>query len=250
MFKGKKIRLSGTLHEGMVQLAMGEHKLELGMSMQDKMLLMQAQDNGAVLDEEELLFLTGEQTNNFDVDVDDHPVKDLALNDNNIFQEDKCDAFDSDEAETAIGVHNAFYLKQAQRAQLALYDGSELLKTHHVPVLVPSSEDDLELAETTRIKMNEKMNDQVRAMKTVFENLEAEVDQNAIDLKSDEIERKNILITNENLITNYIAQYVFFIVTDSAMTTSRFHELSTAYAVVMNLAVKLEAENSKLLEKN
>nr|GEW36161.1 integrase, catalytic region, zinc finger, CCHC-type, peptidase aspartic, catalytic [Tanacetum cinerariifolium] len=40
----------------------------------DKMLLMQAQENGAVLDEEELLFLTGEQTNNFDVDVDDHPM--------------------------------------------------------------------------------------------------------------------------------------------------------------------------------
>nr|GEU83214.1 integrase, catalytic region, zinc finger, CCHC-type, peptidase aspartic, catalytic [Tanacetum cinerariifolium] len=51
----------------------------------DKMLLMQAQENGAMLDEEELLFLTGEQTNNFDADVDDHPVRDLALNDDNIF---------------------------------------------------------------------------------------------------------------------------------------------------------------------
>nr|GEY39029.1 retrovirus-related Pol polyprotein from transposon TNT 1-94 [Tanacetum cinerariifolium] len=63
----------------------------------DKMLLMQAQENGAVLDEQELLFLTGEQINNFDADVDDHPVKDLSLNDDNIFQADKCDAFDSDD---------------------------------------------------------------------------------------------------------------------------------------------------------
>nr|GEX26103.1 hypothetical protein [Tanacetum cinerariifolium] len=31
-----------------------------------------------------------------DADVDDHPVRDLALNDDNIFQADKCDAFDSD----------------------------------------------------------------------------------------------------------------------------------------------------------
>nr|GEU58445.1 hypothetical protein [Tanacetum cinerariifolium] len=62
----------------------------------DKMLLMQAQENGAVLDEEELLFLTREQTNNFDADVDDHTVKDLALNDDNIFQAYECDAFDSD----------------------------------------------------------------------------------------------------------------------------------------------------------
>ncbi|GJU02254.1 retrovirus-related pol polyprotein from transposon TNT 1-94 [Tanacetum coccineum] len=62
----------------------------------DKMLLMQAQENGAVLDEEELLFLAGEQTNTFDADVDNQPVRDLALNEDNIFQADKCDAFDSD----------------------------------------------------------------------------------------------------------------------------------------------------------
>ncbi|GKA94502.1 putative reverse transcriptase domain-containing protein [Tanacetum coccineum] len=62
----------------------------------DKMLLMQAQENGAVLDEEELLFLAGDQTNTFDADVDDQPVRDLAQNDDNIFQADECDAFDSD----------------------------------------------------------------------------------------------------------------------------------------------------------
>ncbi|GKC28612.1 hypothetical protein Tco_1035906 [Tanacetum coccineum] len=60
------------------------------------MLLMQAQENGAVLDEEELLFLAGEQANTFDADVDNHPVQDLALNEDNIFQADECDAFDSD----------------------------------------------------------------------------------------------------------------------------------------------------------
>ncbi|GJZ65177.1 hypothetical protein Tco_0621873 [Tanacetum coccineum] len=43
----------------------------------DKMLLMQAQENGAVLDEEELLFLAGEQTNTFDAYVDNQPVHDL-----------------------------------------------------------------------------------------------------------------------------------------------------------------------------
>ncbi|GJR92020.1 retrovirus-related pol polyprotein from transposon TNT 1-94 [Tanacetum coccineum] len=41
----------------------------------DKMLLMNAHENGAVLDEEQLLFLAGEQVTNFDDDVDD-----LALN--------------------------------------------------------------------------------------------------------------------------------------------------------------------------
>ncbi|GJT60344.1 retrovirus-related pol polyprotein from transposon TNT 1-94 [Tanacetum coccineum] len=48
------------------------------------------------LDEEELLFLAGEQANTFDVDVDNQPVQDLALNEDNIFQADECHAFDSD----------------------------------------------------------------------------------------------------------------------------------------------------------
>ncbi|GJR64958.1 retrovirus-related pol polyprotein from transposon TNT 1-94 [Tanacetum coccineum] len=62
----------------------------------DKMLLMQAQENGAVLDEEQSLFLAGEQVTNFDDDVDDSPENDLALNVNHIFEADQCDAFDSD----------------------------------------------------------------------------------------------------------------------------------------------------------
>ncbi|GKA28680.1 hypothetical protein Tco_0714925, partial [Tanacetum coccineum] len=47
------------------------------------------------LDEEELLFLAGEQVNTFDTDVDNQPVQDLALNKDKIFQADECDAFDS-----------------------------------------------------------------------------------------------------------------------------------------------------------
>ncbi|GJW00136.1 retrovirus-related pol polyprotein from transposon TNT 1-94 [Tanacetum coccineum] len=57
----------------------------------DKMLLMNAHENGVVLDEEQLLFLTGEQVTNFDEDVDD-----LALNVDHVFETDQCDAFDSD----------------------------------------------------------------------------------------------------------------------------------------------------------
>ncbi|GKC64172.1 hypothetical protein Tco_1096770, partial [Tanacetum coccineum] len=65
----------------------------------DKMLLMQAQENGVALDEEQLLFLAGGQDNV----VDEPPVQDLALNVDNVFQADDLDAFDSDvdEAPTA-----------------------------------------------------------------------------------------------------------------------------------------------------
>ncbi|GKG54790.1 hypothetical protein Tco_0560445, partial [Tanacetum coccineum] len=62
----------------------------------DKMLLMQAQENGVVLDEEQLLFITGGQDNVVDEDVDEPPVQDLALTVDNVFQADDCDAFDSD----------------------------------------------------------------------------------------------------------------------------------------------------------
>ncbi|GKA80315.1 retrovirus-related pol polyprotein from transposon TNT 1-94 [Tanacetum coccineum] len=40
----------------------------------DKMLLMQAQENGAVVDEEELLFLAADECDAFDSDVDDEPT--------------------------------------------------------------------------------------------------------------------------------------------------------------------------------
>nr|GFC61465.1 hypothetical protein [Tanacetum cinerariifolium] len=69
----------------------------------DKMLLMQAQENGVALDAEQLLFLAGGPDNAFDDDVDEQPIQDLALNVDNVFQAVDCDAFDADvdEAPTA-----------------------------------------------------------------------------------------------------------------------------------------------------
>nr|GEZ41113.1 hypothetical protein [Tanacetum cinerariifolium] len=102
-------QIQGTKLQVEVQLGMGEHRTELGMLIhnsdyfKDKMLLMQAQENGVALDEEQLLFLAGGQDNAIDEDVDEQPVQDLALNVDNVFQADDCDAFDSDvdEAPTA-----------------------------------------------------------------------------------------------------------------------------------------------------
>ncbi|GJV67922.1 retrovirus-related pol polyprotein from transposon TNT 1-94 [Tanacetum coccineum] len=543
----------------------------------DKMLLMQAQENGAVLDEEELLFLAGEQGNTFDADVDNQPVQDLALNEDNIFQADECDAFDSDvhTLENAIdhivtnevqqsnvidstsvymGNNNVIPYEQylsvnnisvvpscasstlnnvcvsfendafvphdpianelkIYKEQLAIYEqrakfeltereqrmddqmrmliqnrnkteenlkkelhsvklqlnstmennkifeetvttlkhefkqkeskfltdfsnlkhlndklenkrhsqdqsiqtihmmlnpaqmydqrtktAIELLKTHHVPVNVPSSEEELELAEATRNKLHVKMNDsvcvekrvnitppnyskenfmatftpqtqltpeqvfwsidlekrkaeelkanapplpvlppatvyppntpvhlvprtlpttsqvniglyvitqlfwdfektckkritptgitegergfeqtkrcyltevipffnllkehfdgvqkslvtEVRAMKVVFENLEAEVDQNEIDLKSGEIERKNLLITNENLIAECLSKDVFYTATDFVLNVSRFSDMHDAFTIAQKRIADLEYENFNLRNK-
>nr|GEV20083.1 hypothetical protein [Tanacetum cinerariifolium] len=69
----------------------------------DKMLLMQAQENRMALDEEQLLFNAGGQDYIVNEDVDKQPIQDLALNVDNVFQANDCDAFDSDvdEAPTA-----------------------------------------------------------------------------------------------------------------------------------------------------
>nr|GEY20373.1 hypothetical protein [Tanacetum cinerariifolium] len=80
---------------------MGRLRIELGMLIRVKR--DQAQENGVALDAEQLLFLAGGPDNAFDKDVDEQPVQDLALNADNVFQAEDCDAFDSDvdEAPTA-----------------------------------------------------------------------------------------------------------------------------------------------------
>nr|GEY40206.1 retrovirus-related Pol polyprotein from transposon TNT 1-94 [Tanacetum cinerariifolium] len=357
----------------------------------DKMLLMHAQENGAVLDEEEILFLAGDHANTFDVNVNEQPVRDMAQNDDNIFQADECDAFDSDidDERTAqtifmanlssagpthqqVGPFHASTLSEVQNlnndvdhvdvnheehkihnkvqqpivvnsdivemgnsniipyeqylknneAFVVLNDVSSALNDDslatELAIYKEQVEEDLELVDISREKMIEKFKDpecvkynithkplnyskenfiatfipqitltlkhvfcfkdlvkkrvealkaqattlkvlppatvslvkEVRAMKVVFENMEAEVDQNAIDKKYDAIERKNLLIINENLIANCIAQVVFYTVIDSVLTASQFHELKVAYDVEKSRAVKLKTENSKLLKKN
>ncbi|GJT97043.1 putative ribonuclease H-like domain-containing protein [Tanacetum coccineum] len=74
----KEYHFRGIMQEEMLKLGMLEVRTEMAIDsdyFKDKMLLMNAHENGVVLDEEQLLFLAGEQVTNFDEDVDD-----LALN--------------------------------------------------------------------------------------------------------------------------------------------------------------------------
>ncbi|GKD13023.1 hypothetical protein Tco_1197430 [Tanacetum coccineum] len=87
------------------------------------------------------------------------------------------------------------------------------------------------------------------AMKAVFENLEAEVDQNEIDLKSGEIERKNLLITNENLIAECLSKDVFYTATDSVLNVSRFSDMHDAFTIAQKRIADLESENFNLRNK-
>ncbi|GKD64109.1 hypothetical protein Tco_1306217 [Tanacetum coccineum] len=59
----------------------------------------------------------------------------------------------------AIGYKNPLYLSKAKQVQPALYNGHEIVKPNHDRALVHDSENTLEIAETTRKQMLEKIND-------------------------------------------------------------------------------------------
>ncbi|GKE85924.1 hypothetical protein Tco_1559666, partial [Tanacetum coccineum] len=84
-------------------------------------------------------------------------------------------------------------------------------------------------------------------MKHIFQELEAEVDQNAIHKKHDEIKQKNLLIDNDNLIAKCLSKDVFYIAKNSELTVSRFTEMQDAHNTVQAHCLELEAELSNLL---
>ncbi|GJR92566.1 retrovirus-related pol polyprotein from transposon TNT 1-94 [Tanacetum coccineum] len=70
----------------------------------------------------------------------------------------KPQAFYDETHKTALGYQNPFYLSQPRRKVPALYDGNTLVKTY-VPLSETDSEETLELAEESRLKMLAKQND-------------------------------------------------------------------------------------------
>ncbi|GKB85697.1 hypothetical protein Tco_0957969, partial [Tanacetum coccineum] len=89
---------------------------------------------------------------------------------------------------------------------------------------------------------------EVKEMKEIFEELKAEVDQNVVDGKCDEIERKNLLIANKNLIPDFLSKEVFYNATNFVLTVSKFSELH-AYTVEQARCLELKAELFKLKDK-
>ncbi|GKF95496.1 hypothetical protein Tco_0288231, partial [Tanacetum coccineum] len=103
---------------------------------------MQAQENRVALDVEQLLFIASGQDNTIDEDVDEQPVQALALNVDNVFQVDDCDAFDSDvdEAPTAktMFMANLSFADPVYDKAGPSYDSdilSEYVKDNAVPVV-------------------------------------------------------------------------------------------------------------------
>nr|GEW31160.1 integrase, catalytic region, zinc finger, CCHC-type, peptidase aspartic, catalytic [Tanacetum cinerariifolium] len=90
---------------------------------------------------------------------------------------------------------------------------------------------------------------EIKKMKAIFDQLEAKVDQNAVNRKCDEIEQKNLLIANDTLIANCLSKEVFYIATNFELNVSRFSEMHDAHTVVQARCLELETELSKLKDK-
>ncbi|GKB46959.1 integrase, catalytic region, zinc finger, CCHC-type containing protein [Tanacetum coccineum] len=90
---------------------------------------------------------------------------------------------------------------------------------------------------------------EIKEMKDIFDELEAEVDQNAVNRKHDEIEWKNILIAHDNLIADCLSKDVLYIAMNYELTVSRFTEMHDAHTIVQARCLELEAELSNLCDK-
>ncbi|GJU73183.1 hypothetical protein Tco_1264588 [Tanacetum coccineum] len=106
-----------------------------------------------------------------------------------------------------------------------------------------------ELHQRGSLKGKRALTKEIKEMEEVFKELEAEVDQNVINRKHDEIERKNLLIANDNLIAKCLSKEVFYIAGNSELTVSRFTKMHDALSVVQARCLTLEAKLSKLKDK-
>ncbi|GJR98858.1 retrovirus-related pol polyprotein from transposon TNT 1-94 [Tanacetum coccineum] len=88
---------------------------------------------------------------------------------------------------------------------------------------------------------------EIKEMKDIFEELEAEVDQNGVDRKHDEIEQKNLLIANDNLIADCLSKEVFYVATNSERNKDSHSELVKWFSnlEVNHLNLQLKYQNLK-----
>nr|GEV24476.1 hypothetical protein [Tanacetum cinerariifolium] len=222
-----------TMQGEQLQLEIGDFKTELGM----KIL-----ENRVILDEEQLLFITGGQTNTFDDDVDEAPVQHLALNEDNIFQVDQCDAFDSnvDEAPT----EQTMFMANLSLAK-PIYDEA-MIQTFYMSNIIPYDQYVKNNAEqVTQSNISFVPNDALmmiindmhdQATQCVFANEHNKVVNESLTAKLARhkeqvaIYEKKASVMNENIV-------------------SRFFELHDAYTIGQASCLELEAKISKLKHK-
>nr|GEX32321.1 integrase, catalytic region, zinc finger, CCHC-type, peptidase aspartic, catalytic [Tanacetum cinerariifolium] len=74
-------------------------------------------------------------------------------------------------------------------------------------------------------------------------------DQRVVNRKHADIEQKNLLIANDNLIADCLSKDVFYTAIDSVLTVSRFSAMHEAFNAAQKRIAELESENSNLQNK-
>nr|GEW06481.1 retrovirus-related Pol polyprotein from transposon TNT 1-94 [Tanacetum cinerariifolium] len=180
---------------------------------------------------------------------------------------------------TALGSSNPWYAKYAKIAQPTLYDGHALLKPTNTPVRVHDSEESLkelsreqvywlpaeELATQkcnppkpvtpfvyTRPTPNENLVKEVTKFIRIYDELDKEYEQCVLEKKKLQIEKKNILIQNECLITNYIGKDICSIIFASDRDRPLSEEIRSncvrENSKVIELEVKILKQQQMLAE--
>ncbi|GJV36464.1 hypothetical protein Tco_1408941 [Tanacetum coccineum] len=162
----------------------GKHRTYL-LQLQRGRIHVQAQVNGQILHEEELVFLA-------DPGTAQGQATQTVITHNAAYQDDDLDAYDSDcdelntakvalmanlshygsdalaeffydqTTKQALGFQNPFYLKKAQQLELKFYDGNVIKNT--CTIVIPDSEETIMLAEESRSKMLLKQQDPMNSM--------------------------------------------------------------------------------------
>nr|GEV90915.1 hypothetical protein [Tanacetum cinerariifolium] len=73
---------------------------------------------------------------------------------------------------------------------------------------------------------------EIKEIKDVFEELDAEVAQNVVDKKHDEIEWKDLIIANDNLIVECFFKEVFYVAMNSELNVARFTKMHVTNTIV------------------
>ncbi|GJR85659.1 hypothetical protein Tco_0209670 [Tanacetum coccineum] len=211
------------------------------------------QRSGAVLDEEQSLFLAGEQVTNVDDDVDDSPENDLALNtmfmanltsedpiydeagpsydSNNPFEVQDHDAF-VDHMDEYHEVHEM--QNDVQHNYVVDSDADYTSDSNIIPYdqYVEDNEEHVVQCNASSVRNDalmsilDEMHEQgvtkhfvgvqtalfkeVKEMEEIFDQMNNEVDKNTVDKQCAEIEKKNLLIENENLIVNCLSTQLLY----------------------------------------
>nr|GEV83991.1 hypothetical protein [Tanacetum cinerariifolium] len=181
---------------------------------------------------------------------------------------------DSLRAELArsLGSSYPWYAKQAKIAQPSLYDGHALLKPTNTPVRVHDSKESLVQAEVYWLpteelatqksnppkpvtsfvytcpapklvqNLDENLVKEVTEFMRIFDELDKEYEQCVLEKKKLRIEKKNLLIQNECLITDCIAKYICSIVLASDRDRPLSEEPSSNCVRENSKVIELKAE--------